>query len=108
MKVSCKTAPKGEMGQKYLAAGVHMGMRLWDNEPPAAQTIVTHRDYETLGFVIKGKAELLLEGQTILLEEGDSWLVPNGSGHAYRILENFTAVETTSPCAFAKGRDQAH
>merc|ERR1711862_67293 len=108
VKLSSKTAPKGEMGQKYLAAGVHMGMRLWENEKPAEPSPATKRDYEVLGYVISGKAELLIEGQTVLLEEGDSWLVPKGSSHTYKILENFTAVEATSPCAFVKGRDHAN
>ncbi len=34
MKVSARTAPKGEQGQKYLASGIHIGMRLWENEHP--------------------------------------------------------------------------
>ncbi len=36
MKVSAHTAPKGELGQKYLASGIHIGMRLWENERPGA------------------------------------------------------------------------
>jgi len=107
MKVSSKTAPRGEMGQKYLAASVHMGMRLWENENPAEPQPATSRDYECLGYVISGKAELLIEGQTLLLEPGDSWMVPKGASHTYKILETFTAIETTSPCGFAKGRDHS-
>jgi len=105
MKVSAKTAPRGEMGQKYLAAGVHMGMRLWDNEKPSDNMPVSTRDYEVLGYVISGQAELIIEGQTVILEPGDSWLVPKGAKHTYKILKDFTAIETTSPCGFAKGRD---
>ena len=29
-KVNAKSSPKGSMGQKYLAAGVSMAMRLWE------------------------------------------------------------------------------
>ena len=32
-KVSSAHSPKGEMGQKYLASGVAVSMRLWKEEP---------------------------------------------------------------------------
>ena len=81
-------------------------MRLWENEPPGDSKEPTRRDYETVGYVISGRAELDLEGQTIRLEPGDSWVVPKGASHAYKILEPFTAVEATSPPAAAHGRDE--
>jgi quercetin dioxygenase-like cupin family protein len=42
----------------------------------------------------------------ILLEPGDSWLVPKGAVHTYKILEPFTAVEATSPPAEVGNRDK--
>jgi quercetin dioxygenase-like cupin family protein len=65
------------------------------------------RDHETIGHVIAGRAELAVEGQTLRLEPGDSWLVPAGAEHAYRVLEPFTAVEATAPPAQVHGRDGA-
>ena len=108
-KVSSKTAPKGKMGQTYLVSGKRLSMRMWENEAP--QTDVSEkrdyeRDYETVGYVMKGRAELLIEGQTIKLEPGDSWLVPAHAEHSYRILEVFTAVEATAPPAQVHGRDE--
>jgi quercetin dioxygenase-like cupin family protein len=79
-------------------------MRLWENEPPGEAKRPTKRDYETVGYVIAGRAKLELEGQEIVLEAGDSWIVPKESLYSYRILEPFTAVEATSPRAFAQGR----
>ena len=55
-------------------------MRLWEREEPGEPKPVSAREYETAGFVIEGKAEMQLEGQTVLLEKGDSWIVPKGSG----------------------------
>jgi len=81
-------------------------MRLWEAEPKAGKA-PTRREYETVGYVIGGVAELHLEGQTVRLEPGDSWLVPKGAEHSYAILEPFTAVEATSPPAQVHGRDQA-
>jgi len=106
-KVQSRHSPRGQMGQKYLAAGVQVAMRLWEEEQPGERKPVATRDYETVGYVIAGRADLQLEGQTILLEPGDSWVVPRGSAHAYKILEPFTAVEATCPPAFVHGRDQA-
>jgi quercetin dioxygenase-like cupin family protein len=106
-KVSSKSSPHGDLGQRYLAAGVKMGMRLWQEEPAGEPKTNSRRDYETVGYVLEGRAELHLEGQTVLLEPGDSWVVPKGTLHTYRILDTFSAVEATCPPAHVKGRDSA-
>lgn len=105
-KVDSRHSPRGAMGQKYLASGVSVAMRLWEKEEPAEPKAPSTRDYETVGFVIAGRAELHLEGQVVQLEKGDSWVVPKGASHTYRILETFTAVEATSPPAQAHARDE--
>lgn len=106
-KIDSRHSPHGDMDQKYLASGVRVGMRLWEHEPPGDEKPETERDYETVGYAIEGRAELHLEGQTIVLEAGDSWLVPKGARHSYRILEPFTAVEATSPPSHVHGRDDS-
>jgi quercetin dioxygenase-like cupin family protein len=106
-KVNSAFSPKGAMGQKYLASGISLGMRLWEAEDPADAKPAAARDYETVGYVVSGRAELRIEGQMVLLEPGDSWVVPKGSSHTYAILETFTAVEATHPPAQAHGRDEA-
>jgi quercetin dioxygenase-like cupin family protein len=106
-KVSSSESPKGEMGQVYLASGKRVAMRLWRDEQPQADKHPARRDYETVGYVIAGRAELTVEGQTLRLEPGDSWLVPAGAEHAYRVLEPFTAVEATAPPAQVHGRDES-
>ena len=107
IKVCSGRSPRGAMGQKYLASGVRVSMRIWEREPPGEAGPATVRDYETVGYVIEGKAELHLEGQMVMLERGDSWTVPRGASHAYRVLEPFTAVEATSPPAGVHGRDES-
>jgi quercetin dioxygenase-like cupin family protein len=104
-KVKSTFSPRGKMGQKYLATGIHLSMRLWENEQPGDPKPLTSRDYETIGYVIQGRAELHLEGQKVLLEPGDSWVVPRGASHTYQILEPFTAIEATSPPSIVHGRD---
>lgn len=104
-KVSSRASPHGAMDQVYLVSGKRVSMRLWRNEKPQEKP-ATRRNYETVGYVLSGKAELVVEGQTLKLEPGDSWLVPAGAEHAYRILSEFTAVEATSPPAQVHGRDE--
>lgn len=105
-KVSSAQSPRGDMGQIYLVSGKAVSMRMWKDEEPGEAKPLSRRDYETVGYVIAGTAELSLEGQTIRLESGDSWLVPKGAEHSYRIVEAFTAVEATSPAAQVRGRDE--
>ncbi len=106
-KVDSAHSPTGEMGQKYLASGKNIAMRLWEDEPPAEAKPSSGRDYETVGYVLKGRAELHIEGQKIVLAPGDSWVVPKGAEHTYKILETFSAVEATYPPAHVHGRDDA-
>ena len=95
IKVDSTHSPHGLLGQTYLATGVGVGMRLWRDQPPGEPKPETARDYETVGYVISGRAELHSEGQMVLLEPGDSWVVPRHARHTYKILEPFTAVEAT-------------
>ena len=104
-KIDSTHSPRSESGAKYLASGKSLAMRLWEKEPPASKKEESRRDYETVGFVISGRAELHVEGQMVLLEAGDSWLVPEGASHTYKILETFTAVEATSPPFHVHGRE---
>ena len=99
-------APAGADGEISLASGTHMSMRLWRNEAPHDKA--PHRSaYETLGYVISGRAELTIDGETSSLSAGTSWLVPAHAEHTYRILETFTAVECTAPPQVrAPGRDE--
>lgn len=106
-KIQSRHSPRGPEGQKYLAVGVSMSMRLWENEAPTEEKPLRARPYETIGYVLSGRAELHSEGQVVLLEAGDSWVVPRDASHTYRILEPFTAVEATHPPAAVHGRDEA-
>ncbi|MDF5723675.1 MAG: cupin domain-containing protein [Rhizonema sp. PD37] len=106
-KVDSAHSPKGQQGQKYLASGKSLSMRLWEDEQPDETKEPASREYETVGYVISGRAELHIEGQVVLLETGNSWVVPKGASHTYKILESFTAVEATSPPAEIHGRDES-
>jgi quercetin dioxygenase-like cupin family protein len=105
-KVDSHHSPTGADGEKYLASGTQVAMRLWENEQPGDAKEPSTRSYETVGYVLQGRAELHLEGQMVLLEPGNSWVVPKGASHTYKVLETFSAVEATSPPAQVHGRDE--
>lgn len=106
-KVSLEGSPRGPHGQRYLASGTSLGLRLWEDEAPGEKKDAVTREYETVGYVLAGRAELHIADQVVILEPGDSWVVNRGQKHAYRILESFTAVEATHPPAHVHGRDEA-
>ncbi|MCB8985703.1 MAG: cupin domain-containing protein [Ardenticatenaceae bacterium] len=105
-KIDSRHSPRGEMGQIYLASGVSIAMRLWQREATDQDKTVHTRSYETVGYVLNGRARLHIGEQTVTLNEGDSWVVPKGVAHRYEILQSFTAVEATHPPAHVAGRDQ--
>ena len=105
-KVDAQRAPTGPQGQRYLASGEKLSMRLWDQEAPNTGEMA-EREYETVGYVIAGRAELVMDGKTVDLKPGVSWLVPKGMLHRYDIKEAFTAVEATHPPAERHDRDAA-
>lgn len=98
-KVSSKSAGEGPHGEVALARGQSVSMRMWRDELPGTDKPPASRPYETVGYVISGRAELIVSGERVLLEPGDSWLVPEGAEHTYTILEAFMAVEATAPPA---------
>jgi quercetin dioxygenase-like cupin family protein len=106
-KIDSAHSPRGAMGQRYLASGVAIAMRMWQEEQPGARGPLHSRPYETVGYVISGRAELHSEGQMVTLAPGDSWVVPKGANHAYKVLEPFTAIEATHPPAHVHERDAA-
>ena len=104
-KIDSTQSPTGDMGQKFLVEGKTLAMRLWQDEEPGEPKPEVAREYETVGYVLKGKAELKVEGQSVTLAVGDSWVVPKGAKHTYVIHETFSAVEATSPPAREHGAD---
>ncbi len=103
-KIDSAHSPTGELGQTYLVSGTRMAMRLWEIGPTDGLGSHT-RPYETVGYVIQGKAELHLGDQVVTLSPGDSWLVPEGAEHHYVVREPFKAVEATAPPARVNDRD---
>lgn len=100
LTVKVGEASTGDRGQKLLVSGSAIALRQWNEEPGDAENKPARSsDYETVGYVIRGKAELTVSGKTVMLEPGVSWVVPKGAEHSYKIVETFQAVEATHPPA---------
>lgn len=104
-KVDAHYSPSGPEGQKYLVSGKHVSMRLWNSEPTDGPAPVRAREYETVGYVISGRARLQVGDTSTELQPGTSWLVPAGAEHSYEILEPLAAIEATAPPAQVDNRD---
>ena len=91
--------PEVDEAKEIMASGEDVGLRVWRNEEPGAKKDTHSSPYETVGYVLKGKAELHLEDQIVELTKGNSYLVPKDAEHTYKIIETFSAVEATSPPA---------
>ncbi len=99
-KIESQTSPVGPLGQKYLVSGAHVAMRLWEHEERTKDRAMHSRPYETVGYVLEGRARLHLGAQTVVLRPGDAYLVPAGADHTYEIMEApFRSVEATCPPA---------
>ncbi len=101
---STSDADIGSMGQTYLVTGKQVALRHW-REAPGEFSESHCRDYETVGYLLSGVIELELDGGRATLHPGDSWLVPCGAPHRYRVVESVVAIEATSPPARFGGRD---
>lgn len=117
IKVIEDTAPVGPSGEKYLASGRHIGMRLWRLQPHVGEMPTHTRDYEVVGYVISGRASLFIGSESsaggggggglreLKLEAGVSYCVPRGVPHRWHIETQLVAVEGTSPVSFVHDRD---
>ncbi|BBN94014.1 cupin 2 conserved barrel domain protein [Deinococcus grandis] len=96
-KVSQSDTTHGTDGEHHLVKGQQSSMRLWHREEPNADKPESTHEYETLGYVIEGRVDLIVNGETISLQPGDSYHVPAGVPHTFRVTETLTAVEVTTP-----------
>ncbi len=77
-KIDSVHSPRGAEGKKYLASGTGIAMRLWEGEPAGEENSPRRNAYETVGYVISGRAELTCEGQTVVLESWQLLAGPEG------------------------------
>ena len=80
-----------------VVRGETMALRVWKDEDPTNDKAEETPAYETLDYVVAGKLELTVAGQTRSLSAGDAYVVPKNTPHRYVVRERLTAVESISP-----------
>lgn len=53
--------------------------------------------HEQCGYVISGKYELMVEGETWTLSSGDSYAIPGNKRHSFKVLEAGEVVDVFTP-----------
>ncbi len=94
----------GELACDELARTPRLALRSWTLGAGAKSTDSAHvASHESVGYVVSGRAELVMEGQTLQLRPGDSFVVPRGALHSYKCLgseeEPFRCVEAAGRTA---------
>lgn len=63
-----------------LSTGERASMTYWRVEPGA--TLPTHsHEHEQIGYVLRGQLTAIVEGEEVLLEEGDAYRFPSNERH---------------------------
>ncbi len=79
-----------------IVRGDTVTLRVWRDEEPTTDKPEETREYETLGFIVSGKVDLTVAGNTSSLSAGDTYTVPKNAPHRYVVRERLTAVEAIS------------
>jgi quercetin dioxygenase-like cupin family protein len=82
---------------KRLAQGQQVALRLWSGEVPGTKKEAHSSPYEVVGYVLQGRAEVMVGDQKYEVHVGDTYLIPKDTVHTYSFLETFSAVEAVSP-----------
>ena len=91
-------AGEGERGERFLARGEQVALRVWEHEP-AGETAPEHANpYEYVAYVTAGAMRVRAgEAEAVELGPGDSYVVPAGTPYAFEILDRATVVEAVAP-----------
>jgi len=91
-------AGEGSRGERFLARGEQVALRVWDHEP-AGETAPEHANaYEYVAYVTQGSMRVRIgDGEAAEVGAGDSYVVPANTPYAFEILERATVVEAVAP-----------
>ena len=96
--VSSSDATTGDRGERLLARGERVGLRVWEHEP-AGETSPEHaNDYEYVAYLAEGAMRVRIgDAEAVELRAGDSYVVPAGTPYAFEITERAKVVEAVTP-----------
>ncbi len=53
--------------------------------------------HEQTGYLVSGRINLIIGGNSYKVAPGDSWMIPGGVRHSAEVIEESTAIEVFSP-----------
>ena len=84
------------VGRKILASGGGMMTVQFDFEEGAVGYLHSH-PHEQVGYVVRGRFEATLDGETTTIGPGDTYYVPSGVEHGVVALEQGILLDVFTP-----------
>lgn len=53
--------------------------------------------YEQTGYLVKGKLEMIIDGESVVFTPGDGWCIPENVYHSATAHEDCIAIEVFAP-----------
>jgi len=78
---------------KVLMATPHLIVFEASRPKGAVDSRHTHPDHESIGYQKRGRVRMLIDKQTHIVEEGDSYRHPIGVVHQHEVLEDSVRIE---------------
>src|SRR3954451_14482109 len=97
-------APNGPRGEKLMAHGDALALRVWEREPEGETSPEHANDYEYVAYVCSGALRVRIgDDEAQEVRAGDSYVVPSGTPYTLEILEAATVVEEVSAASAVGG-----
>jgi quercetin dioxygenase-like cupin family protein len=97
-------APNGPRGEKLMAHGDALALRVWEREPQGEASPSHSNDYEYVAYVAAGALRVQIgDDDAQEVRAGDSYVVPANTPYGFEVLEAATVVEAVSPASAAGG-----
>jgi len=96
--ISSGEATTGSRGERLLAHGERVGLRVWEHEPAGEAAPAHANPYEYVAYVARGALRVRIgDDEPAEVRAGDSYVVPADTPYAFEVLETATVVEAVSP-----------
>src|SRR3712207_307723 len=96
--ITSEEATAGERGERLLAHGDRVALRVWEHEPAGEGAPAHANPYEYVAYVTRGALRVRIgDDEPAEVRAGDSYVVPAGTPYAFEVLEAATVVEAVAP-----------
>ena len=97
-------AATGPRGEKLMAHGDGLALRVWEREPQGETAPEHANDYEYVAYVVAGALRVAIgDDEAQEVRAGDSYVVPKGTPYSFEVLERATVAEAVSPANAVRG-----